>query len=213
MGQGQWHTVGRGDSAENLGAQDFTPVDDVWKAPENADLKKERQDPHLLAPGDRVYVPFLVVTLKLPTNERHKVVLKSLRTKLQLKIATEGKGVAGQAFILSAGGQEVTGSTGADGILESALPANVEARATLKLGQGAKARHLELTLRALGPIKSRAGWCARLHNLGYDTGDAMDPDDPRPQAALCAFQADHELDATAELDDKTKAKLKEVYGC
>lgn len=58
-----------------------------------------------------------------------------------------------------------------------------------------------------------AGWKARLFNMGYLYDPDVDGDDAEFAFAVSDFQVDNGMDVTGKLDDTTKSKVKEVYGC
>ena len=58
-------------------------------------------------------------------------------------------------------------------------------------------------------MQSRCGAQGRLRNLGYSVGAIDGVLGRRTDEALRAFQLDHGLEVTGELDDATRAKLAE----
>ena len=65
-----------------------------------------------------------------------------------------------------------------------------------------------LELGHLDPLTKDSGIRARLTNLGLDCGD----NDESLAQAIMEFQQQRGLDATGEMDDATRTKLKKVYG-
>jgi hypothetical protein len=53
----------------------------------------------------------------------------------------------------------------------------------------------------------------RLFNMGFLWDVGVDWDDEEAVVALEDFQAQYQLEMTGQLDEVTKAKLAEVYGC
>ena len=64
-------------------------------------------------------------------------------------------------------------------------------------------------LRHLDPTSEISGLQGRLRHLGYPVGPADGTLDPRGEEALRAFQSEHGLDVTGELDQATQDKLRE----
>lgn len=63
------------------------------------------------------------------------------------------------------------------------------------------------------PVAALPGARVRLQNLGYAVGHEVEaPLDPVTAEALRAFQRDHGLRVTGELDDGTQTTLRQVYG-
>ena len=207
MSTGVTCTLEKGQSAESVAAQHGVAVADAWAAPENASIKKLRMDPHLMAPGDVVFVPVKPKTLSLATGQRHKIVVKLLKTHLKIVFRRLGEARANIPYVLNVDGKVIKGQTDGDGAIDCELPALAD-HAHLELSTPKKHTKITLGLRTLGPISEREGWCARLRNLGYDAVP-----DQRAEAYLCAFQADWKLDETGVMDDKTRQKLADVHGC
>ena len=100
-----------------------------WKAlydhPSNAELKKKRKNPNVIFPGDQVVIPdkepkeVEVATAKLHT---FKVALPRAKVRVVLKDG-KGQAFAGKKYILSAGGQDIEGQTGGDGLVEQPIDA------------------------------------------------------------------------------------------
>jgi hypothetical protein len=58
-----------------------------------------------------------------------------------------------------------------------------------------------------------AGWRTRLFNMGFLWDPAATEGDDEMMIALQDFQAQYQIDVSGQLDDATKAKLVESYGC
>jgi hypothetical protein len=65
-------------------------------------------------------------------------------------------------------------------------------------------------LRHLDPTSEISGLQGRLRHLGYAVGAPDGTLDPRSEEALRAFQTDHDLEVTGELDQATQDKLREL---
>ena len=67
----------------------FTNTDAIWNAPENAQLKKERENPNVLNPGDKLVIPDKEFKeLDKATGKRHTFELRDQR--LMLRVALHG---------------------------------------------------------------------------------------------------------------------------
>jgi hypothetical protein len=77
------------------------------------------------------------------------------------------------------------------------------------------AQDVELSLGGWNPADADgdAVWKMRLFNLGFLLDTNVELTDEEMLLALQDFQAHCQIDLTGELDDATKAKLVEVYGC
>lgn len=71
---------------------------------------------------------------------------------------------------------------------------------------------LEMDLGGMDPVEEVTGVRKRLINLGYFCGADGAEDAADLRSALTCFQQDQSLEATGELDDSTRDKLKELHG-
>jgi hypothetical protein len=76
---------------------------------------------------------------------------------------------------------------------------------------GKERREVKLSLGELEPLTEVTGVQARLANLGFEPGPVDGELGPRTQAAL-QVQAQHDLDPTGNIDDKTISALKKRHG-
>ncbi|HZO14631.1 MAG TPA: peptidoglycan-binding protein, partial [Polyangiaceae bacterium] len=66
---------------------------------------------------------------------------------------------------------------------------------------------------SLGEIDEPRGLIYRLRNMGYQPSTrATEEPDPATRQALLDFQLEAEIARTGRLDDRTKRKLRELYG-
>jgi N-acetyl-anhydromuramyl-L-alanine amidase AmpD len=102
----------------------------------------------------------------------------------------------------------ITGVTASDGVISAAL-ASSSGHAVLKYRNCS----VDLELAQLPPVDETAGLQHRLNNLGYSCGLVTGTMDEPTRSALKAFQQAHApLDVTGEPDDRTRGKIREVYG-
>ncbi|MBI5069868.1 MAG: peptidoglycan-binding protein [Deltaproteobacteria bacterium] len=213
MKPGTYHVVEQGQSVESIAALARRLPKVVWDAPENKELRDKRKEPHVLMPGDRLFLPAIEAeTFDVPTGEAKAFVLDQPDSRLQVRIVEGTEPRAGKPWVLRVDGKELRGTTDGDGKVDCPVP--VLARvAELTVGEGAEAVTYELELRGLDPITEPTGLQARLANLGYDSGPVDGDAGPRTRAALAAFQKDNGLEPTGELDASTRSKLEEKHGC
>ena len=221
---GGYHTVDQGESAESIAYDAGLLTDTVWSDPANADLKKARKSPHVLMPGDALFVPDITPkTISCATGKKHTFKRKGVPSQIKVTFLIGGKPWGGKAYTFTVDDQPPKqGSTDGSGVLaETVSPAAGEA---VVVFADPHPPHPDepppdpdapppppltytLQLRYLDPADAVTGVQARLANLGYWPGDIDGDVGPRTQAALAAFQNDNGLDPTGELDDATKAKL------
>jgi N-acetylmuramoyl-L-alanine amidase len=103
------------------------------------------------------------------------------------------------------------GETKTDGLIECSIAPNAR-KARLVLDPGtAKESVIHLKLGHLDPVGEISGVQARLNNLGFRCGPVDAVLGPRTRRALEDFQASAGLEATGELDERTRQKLHEAH--
>jgi hypothetical protein len=212
------HAVKQGDCILSIASQyGFYDWKFVWNHADNAELRERRTDATLLAAGDVVVVPDpRPKTLNLATGAVHRLVVH--RTPVALRIQfldIEEEPLAGRAYELSFSGITLDGQTDGNGWLEKEIPATQRKIALiLAMGDGKPTKgpryEWDIHVGHLDPLTEPSGLMQRLANLGYWPADEAS-EEILPYA-VCAFQADHGLEMTGEVDDKTKDKLKEIHG-
>lgn len=241
---GRRHTVVQGDSIESIAYAAGHAWDTVWDAPENSELRELRKSPHVLLPGDVVFVPPIELkTESLATGRQHKLRRNTVPSKLIVRFLLDGEPRANAEYSFVCNGVERSGTTDGDGWLEESVhplaewaevrfavecddddqdfvcePADDDAEPLDEdppeaedSDQQDQQQVYRFELRRMDPSNTIAGAQARLHLLGYHLrvgASGIDGElDEATRVALCAFQADHELEVTGELDDATQAKL------
>lgn len=206
------YEVKQGDCISSIAcAFGFVP-DTVWDHPENAGLKAERDDLHVLFPGDVVFVPDKEVRVEArPTDGRHTFVRKGVPEYVSVRFLHEQEPCAGEDYLVS-----VDGRMGPSGKLDSTggctfpvLPGSKIAKVTL--GDPTTGETYRLLLGHLDPVEETSGVEWRLWNLGYLETLSGNEENPDFIEAVKAFQVDYDL-ATNGLDDETRQKLKDVHG-
>ena len=124
---GAWHVVEQGETLLHIAQQNGVTWQAIWKHRNNRRLRDQRLHPHILAPGDRVFIP-------APTPKQVSLatgVRKFVRTRpsavLRVRIEdADGEPLTYQRYRLRAGDVELRGTTDARGILALELPADAE---------------------------------------------------------------------------------------
>lgn len=125
---GYWHVVEQGDTLLRIGEQHGQKWEAIWKHPENRDLRTRRVHPHILKPGDRVFVPRPSLKLEpLGAGGALHFVKSTNRTALRVRLEdAEGKPLAYRPCRLRAGDDELAGTTDEHGVLEHEVPVETE---------------------------------------------------------------------------------------
>ena len=147
--------------------------------------------------------------VKLTTGQLYTLVLvdqPSASTKLRFKLLDlQGKPMGGAT--VSIAGTTVTADS--QGMVETevdASPGGIQATLATE--------DVSLDASALDAASTEDfAWKARLFNMGFLWDINADPTDDEMIIALQDFQAEYKVAVTGQLDDATKTKLSEVYGC
>jgi hypothetical protein len=180
----------------------------IWDHPENAELKRRRQSPHVLAPGDVVFIPEKEQRdEQVASGQRHRFVVKNATMPLKLVLKDRrGEPLANKAFELVAGGVTRTGTTDGNGKLEVKVPTSAR-EGTLKIKDPDVT--FPIAIGHLDPVDEESGVRQRLRNLGYLPHE-------RPSArivedAIRRFQVENDLSETGTADEATRTKLREEH--
>jgi N-acetylmuramoyl-L-alanine amidase len=176
-----------------------------------------RPHPEMLQPGERLVIPDLEpMKHSLATGRRHKLVVPVPKCKLRVTFLSSGRKPvsATSAEVIPERGPEENVELTSGGFETSISPLCGTAQVKVAASETAP-QEVEwvLHLGHLPRIESDAGAFARLRNLGYYR-KVTDEDDARERrSALEEFQHDQNLPMSGKLDDKTRAKIEEIYGC
>ena len=202
------HTVGPGESATSIAASHGFFVETVWNHPDNTDLREKRGTPDVLYRGDELFIPEKTEKHEDGgTASRHRFKVKGVPARLRLQLLAGGKPRANEDYVLEIDGRSVSGKTDAKGWVDQPIHPK-DRRGRLLLGGASE--EIPLRIGGLDPIDEVSGVQQRLCHLGYPAGRSCQLDD-RTRSALRRFQAAQSLDVTGELDDPTRAKLKELH--
>ncbi len=213
-----YYTVEQGDHlskiAKDNGFPDYTVI---WDHPSNSDLKKQRQNPNILLPGDQVFIPDKEEKQESGgTDKRHTFTVdkKTLKLRLVMEDIYE-KPIANAQCALRVNDQIFQPTTAADGKIEQEIPLDAREAFLVIRGDQTPFTDALITLKIgdLDPVEEPSGQQARLNNLGYFAGDIGGTDQAAFESAVEEFQCDHGLVVDGDCGPKTQAKLKAVYGC
>jgi N-acetylmuramoyl-L-alanine amidase len=206
------HTVEQGDHMSGIAEKyGFQSIDLIWNHANNAELKKLRKDPHILFPGDQVFIPDKTQKSdSAPTTKLSTFTINISLLRLNLKLRDlNGDPVASKPVtILVEGATVPPPTTDGDGKTSSVILKSAK-NATLQLGE----LQFPMKIGHLDPIDKQSGQIARLNNLGYEAGDTGTVDADAFQSAVEEFQCDNSLPVNGNCDATTQAKLKDVHGC
>jgi LysM repeat protein len=209
---GQTYTIKQGDHLSGIAQQfGFTDFQIIWSHGNNQDLKKRRKDPHVLYPGDQLFIPDKELkTETRPTTKVH--VFQTTDTPLLLKIVLkdfDNKPLPNIACELEVDGQVQKLTSDGDGLVKTNVKKTAKA-GVLRVSD----LDLEIPVQIgfLDPVEEASGQRARLINLGYLPGVVQDGESELLHDAIEEFQCDHGLKVDGICGPATQAKLKEIHG-
>ncbi len=206
------YTIQQGDHLSGIAAQSgFADFETIWNHANNASLKAKRKDPHVLFPGDTLFIPDPVEkTVSAATGSLHifEVCLKPLELRVVLK-DFDNTPIANAACVLEIDGEAHDLTSDSSGLIRCPIPRTAK-KALLRV----PSLDLELPceIGALDPVEEDSGWKARLNHLGYYNGAVDGNDSDLLHNAIEEFQCDFKLKVTGQLDEATRAKIKETHG-
>ena len=207
------YTIVEGDHLSSIAANaGFRDYNTVWQHPNNADLRTQRPDPHVLFPGDVLFIPDKETKFEpAATAKLNPFVVPASRLKLRLVLKDfDGLPMPGLACEVHIAGATYSLTSNGDGLIETSIPPGAH-EGILKVDD----LDLEVPIKVgfLDPHEGESGWKARLINLGYLQKNPDQPlNETRWAHALEEFQCDHGLKLTGQPDDATKNKLKDLHG-
>ncbi|MBN2492230.1 MAG: peptidoglycan-binding protein [Planctomycetes bacterium] len=201
----QDHRVRQGDCISSIAFKNGFFWETLWNHADNARLKRERQDPNVLMPGDVVHVPDLTTKqVDGATEQRHRFRLKGVPAKIKLRLAVNDEPLANMPYRLCLDDQWSAGVTDGEGCAE--MPISPDARSgKILVDQDGHATVFTFDLGSLNPIDTEEGVWQRLSNMGYNV-------EPDLSGALRTYQQRQGLEPTGQLDEATRSKIKETFG-
>lgn len=211
------HFVKQGDYLSKIAKQHgFADWKTIWNDPQNADLKKKRQNPNVLYPGDKLVIPEKKEKQESGATEQHHK-FKAKHKKLMLRLVLKDlnfKPLANKKCVLHVDGEEFEITSQPNGLVEHEIKPTAE-QARLKVEDEKSPITLEIPIEIgkLHPVDKVSGQKARLNNLGYFAGPLDEEDEALFTSAVEEFQCDHKLTVDGKCGPKTQGKLKEIHGC
>jgi len=210
------HIVKQGEYLSRISKQyGFADWKTIWDDAQNADLKKKRQNPNVLYPGDKLFIPEKEEK-KEPgaTEQRHRFRFTGKPLILRLRVRDFGhEPLANTKCTLYIEGEGKELTTDNQGMIKLPIAANAEngflifqdPLVPFPLNIPIKIGHLD-------PIEEITGQKARLNNLGYDAKSLDGKDEEKFTIAVQEFQCDYNLKVDGICGPATQAKSKEVHG-
>jgi hypothetical protein len=207
------YVIEPGDCIESIAYEHGLFWETLWNHPDNQPVKRERQKPNVLLPGDRLVVPPIRIKQQpCATEKLHCFRRKGIPSQVRVVLRdSKGQPRANLDYNLSIDGMLFSGKTDGQGMLRHAISPGARKGKIVIVG-GMDPEEYELGLGQLDPITEVTGLQSRLRNLGYE---CIDPDGvigPSTEAALQAFQTKFGLTPTGKPNDPTRNKLIQEHG-
>lgn len=207
------YVIRQGDYLRKLAFTKGFDADEVWAAPENAELKASRPNPDILCPGDILYVPEPKAE-PLPLNVGGESTYTGDVPTVTVRIIfVEGSSpLANELFAVDGLPEPFSGTTTDDGCVMFEAPITLR-EASIVLPN----RNLVYPVKIgdLDPSDEQSGVATRLAHLGcYGWFAEMegDFDEDLHKLAVATFQEMIGSESTGECDDKTLSALDEKHG-
>jgi hypothetical protein len=204
------HAVAPGECFLSLARQyGFADARTLYEHPENAELRRTRPNPALLAPGDQVFIPEKRAKQAVCATEathRFTVQRPVAFVRLVLRDRRESP-IPDSDYVLRVGSVELRGRT-SEGLVEQKVDAAAQSAELFVPDRGLR---LRLRIGHLDPIDTVSGLKARLRNLRYHVGATDDLDDATTRQALRAFARKEGLGEDADLD-AVRSALTQKHG-
>jgi hypothetical protein len=213
-----YYVVKQGDHLSSIARDNgFSDYRTVWNHANNADLRAKRDNPNVLLPGDRVFIPPLErgsVSRGTDSGHRFKVKGKTLKLRLVLEDLYEHP-IANAACVLVVEGSITKLQSDRKGAVERFIsPADRDGYLVILDAQTPfDGTQIGIRIGYLDPVEEIPGQQARLKNLGYFFGEVGDPDPAEYRSAVEEFQCDFGLGVDGVCGRLTQAKLKAIHGC
>jgi N-acetylmuramoyl-L-alanine amidase len=213
-----YHSVSQGEHVCGIAANyGFSDYKTIWNHPNNADLKKLRQNPNVLYPGDSLFIPDREIKeYPRATDQSHKFKRKGTTLKLRLTLQDQyEKPIANATCVLTVGAESRTITSDGSGKINETIP--FTASECLLLIQDAEqtpygGAAIPIKIGHLDPIDEISGQQGRLSALGYYWGPIDGLSSPDFLSAVEEFQCEHDLTVDGICGKNTQAKLKQVHG-
>jgi N-acetylmuramoyl-L-alanine amidase len=172
----KYHSVTQGEHLSAIAAKyGFGNYLTIWNDPNNEELKEKRKNPHVVYPGDRVYIPDRQEKWQQCLSEQRHVFCVTTQP-LVLRIVLhdfDNAPIAKAACELEVGGNKFLLRTNEKGLISEKIPRTA---AEGRLSVPSLGIDIRIRIGDLDPAMEDSGWRARLVNLGYYSGSVNDDD-------------------------------------
>ncbi len=187
---------------------------DVWNHDENRDLREQRGDGSILAPGDVLHVPARGAPrprVSKGANNRYTVNVASVALVVTLR-DVEGRPLANKAFVVHGPPTPIRGTTDGNGAASFSVPTHLR---EVHLVVEEIGRVYRLAVGHMDPVETPTGLRKRLAHLGHyihvPAGDGHSEDEHLRRSIL-SFQRSQSIPETGEMNEQTRNVLVAAHG-
>ena len=198
---GTYHTVVQGEYVSGIAKKyGFSSYKKIWDHAQNAELKKQRQNPNVIFPGDQLFIPDKSEKKETrSTGQRHQFVLKTEKLKLRLVLEDlYEKPIANAQCELSVENETFRLTTDGKGKIEKDIkPGARSAVLTIKDPQTPINKVLiPIKIGDLDPVDKEPGQKARLNNPSYFRDRWRERKKRKRKIKRCFFRLSRSFSAT-----------------
>jgi len=217
------HVIKQGECLSSLaGLFGLRSWQDLYDHPDNAELKKNRPNPNVVAPGDVVIVPDPGTKKKIVpcgTGKVHLFTVEAAKVKLRILLQNwQQEPYADKRFEVTIEGRKFPGRTNGEGLIDIPIPAAARSgRLQVWLDEEDDDPNpnidRDLDIGHLDPPDRVTGLQARLHNLGHrcEVNGNLDEDTLSAVRAYRAKAGLAEVEDDALIDDELRSSLLKLH--
>jgi hypothetical protein len=220
------YVVRTGEYLTAIASQCGSTVDDILADPNNADLKKLRANPEILAPTDIVYLPQAEPTWHaLPVGSTTTFTAPDAPTVTLnvVLLGQDGQAIANKPVTTDPVVSESPLTTDGSGLLTFPITIDVD---TIDVSVDGTCLRFRLRVGNLDPVDTDTGLASRLRHLGH-LGDedshviqrswlrelGLGANDAGIALGVASFQAANGRDVTGDADDDVRGAIHDAHGC
>ncbi len=210
MSDGSYHTMKEDDCLLKIADERGVWWESIWNHANNAELKQQREQPNVLLPGDKVFIPEKNEGEEaLPCDQKHRFRLKGTPALARFRLLEGGEPRKNVSYILHVDDKLVDAKEVEEGVIEARIPPGA-LKGFLTVRDGEHNEEYEIAFGNMDPVDTESGARKRLTNLGYDCGEEGSDEYTE---ALKAFQVSRGIEDSGELDEATQEALLDAHGC
>jgi len=200
------YIVRQGDCISSIASKNGLFWESLWNHPDNAELKRTREDPNALLPGDKVFVPEKEkASENCSTESKHRFRALGVPAKMKVRLLVDEEPRADEKYRLYVDDKLLCeGVTDGGGFIEEPIPPDCRSGEIVIYDDDENEEHYPFDFGSVDPLETEEGVKKRLFNLGYDVEDLGE--------ALGEFQKKQGLEGTKTIDEATRNELKDVFG-